>query len=159
MPINIIKQTGTTNTTYLPNRSIDYLFIHYAANTSSRRGAAQGIVSWCANPSAGGSADFAVDDETFYQYNGDIKNRYCWAVGGSKYSNLSTNLAASHYGKATNKNSISIEMASNRSMAVVSGLGVTCKSAAAGTTEYRVTNNYNNRIICCRYTCSNIHGR
>ena len=114
MPINIIKQTGTTNTTYLPNRSIDYLFIHYAANTSSRRGAAQGIVSWCANPSAGGSADFAVDDETFYQYNGDIKNRYCWAVGGSKYSNLSTNLAASHYGKATNKNSISIEMASNK---------------------------------------------
>lgn len=114
MSINIIKQTGTANTTYLPNRPIDYLFIHYAANTSSRRGAAQGIVSWCANPSAGGSADFAVDDETFYQYNGDIKNRYCWAVGGSKYSNLSTSLAASHYGKAMNKNSISIEMASNK---------------------------------------------
>lgn len=41
-----------------------------------------------------------------------------------------------------------IEMASNRSMAVVSGLGVTCKSAAAGSTEYRVTNNYANRITC-----------
>lgn len=36
----------------------------------------------------------------------------------------------------------------SRAFALVSGLGVTCKSAAAGSTEYRVTNNYNNRIIC-----------
>jgi hypothetical protein len=36
----------------------------------------------------------------------------------------------------------------SRAFALVSGLGVTCKSAAAGSTEYRVTNNYTNRIIC-----------
>lgn len=36
----------------------------------------------------------------------------------------------------------------SRAFALVSGLGVTCKSAAAGSTEYRVTNNYANRIIC-----------
>lgn len=36
----------------------------------------------------------------------------------------------------------------SRAFALVSGLGVTCKSAAAGSTEYRVKNNYNNRIIC-----------
>ena len=36
----------------------------------------------------------------------------------------------------------------SRAFALVSGLGVTCKSAPAGSTEYRVTNNYNNRIIC-----------
>lgn len=36
----------------------------------------------------------------------------------------------------------------SRAFALVSGLGVTCKSAAAGSTEYRVTNNYNNRIVC-----------
>lgn len=41
-----------------------------------------------------------------------------------------------------------INMTGNRSLAVVSGLAVTCKSASAGATEYRVTNNYNNRIIC-----------
>lgn len=41
-----------------------------------------------------------------------------------------------------------VNMTGNRSLAVVSGLGITCKSAAAGTTEYRVTNNYNNRILC-----------
>lgn len=36
----------------------------------------------------------------------------------------------------------------SRAFALVSGLGITCKSAAAGSTEYRVTNNYTNRIIC-----------
>lgn len=35
----------------------------------------------------------------------------------------------------------------NRAFAVVSGYGLACKSAAAGSTEYRITNNYNNRII------------
>lgn len=36
----------------------------------------------------------------------------------------------------------------NRAFALVSGLGITCKSAAAGATEYRVANNYANRIVC-----------
>lgn len=36
----------------------------------------------------------------------------------------------------------------NRAFAVVSGYGLTCKSASAGATEYRVANNYNNRILC-----------
>lgn len=35
----------------------------------------------------------------------------------------------------------------NRAFAVVSGYGLTCKSAAAGSTQYRITNNYANRII------------
>lgn len=39
-----------------------------------------------------------------------------------------------------------INMEANRAMAVVSGLGLACKSAAAGTTEYRVNNTYANRI-------------
>ena len=36
---------------------------------------------------------------------------------------------------------------SNRSFALVSGYTMACKSAAAGTTQYRITNNYANRII------------
>ena len=36
----------------------------------------------------------------------------------------------------------------SRAFALVSGLGVTCKSAAAGSTQYRVTNNYANRLNC-----------
>ena len=43
---------------------------------------------------------------------------------------------------------LGMNMTGNRNFAVVSGLGVTCKSAAAGATEYRVTNNFNNRILC-----------
>ena len=43
---------------------------------------------------------------------------------------------------------LGVNFSANRSMAVVSGLGVTCKSASAGATEYRITNNYTNRILC-----------
>lgn len=43
---------------------------------------------------------------------------------------------------------LGMNMTGNRSLAIVSGYGITCKSAAAGATEYRVTNNYNNRILC-----------
>lgn len=39
-----------------------------------------------------------------------------------------------------------VNMEANRAIAVVSGLGLACKSAAAGTTEYRVNNTYANRI-------------
>lgn len=41
-----------------------------------------------------------------------------------------------------------MNMSANRSLAIVSGYGITCKSAPAGSTEYRVSNNYTNRIKC-----------
>ena len=41
-----------------------------------------------------------------------------------------------------------MDMTANRAFALVTGLGVTCKSGAKGTTEYHFTNNYNNRINC-----------
>lgn len=41
-----------------------------------------------------------------------------------------------------------MDMTSNRAFALVTGLGTTCKSAAAGTTEYHVSNTYANRIAC-----------
>lgn len=41
-----------------------------------------------------------------------------------------------------------MELSTTRAFAVVSGLGTTCKSAAAGTTEYHVSNTYANRISC-----------
>ena len=44
---------------------------------------------------------------------------------------------------------LGIEMNSNRSFAVVSGVGITLSGAhAAGVTEYKVANNYANRILC-----------
>lgn len=42
---------------------------------------------------------------------------------------------------------LGMDMDAGRSIAMVSGYGITCKSATAGTTEYRITNNYANRIL------------
>ena len=39
-----------------------------------------------------------------------------------------------------------MNMSANRALAVVSGLSMACRSAAAGTTTYRIANNYANRI-------------
>ena len=41
-----------------------------------------------------------------------------------------------------------VALDTSRALAVVSGLGVTCKSAAPGTTEYHVSNTYANRLLC-----------
>ena len=41
-----------------------------------------------------------------------------------------------------------MDLNTSRAFALVSGYGVTCKSAAAGATQYRVTNNYANRLKC-----------
>lgn len=36
-----------------------------------------------------------------------------------------------------------------RTFAIMAGMGITCKSAAAGSTQYRVSNTYANRFLCC----------
>lgn len=98
------------NTTLCKNRSIRYIVIHYAANTRSTRGSALNVASWFKDPeNTGGSADFIVDDELTVQYNPDVRNRYCWAVGGRKYQN---SLGGSIHGICGNKNSVSIEICS-----------------------------------------------
>ena len=90
------------------NRPITYIAIHYTAGGSSKKGSALNTKK--AFESRKASADFCVDDETMVQFNPDIKNNYCWSVGDKKYPNSK---GASLYGKATNKNTISIEMCSN----------------------------------------------
>lgn len=88
-----------------PNRPIKYLAIHYTASTSSYGGCVKAVRNVFQNGEA--SADFAVDDVNMAQYNPDIHNYYCWAVGGSKKS------GATLHGIATNKNTISIEICSS----------------------------------------------
>lgn len=90
------------------NRPITYIAIHYTAGGSSKKGSALNVKKVFESRKA--SADFCVDDETMVQFNPDIKNNYCWSVGDKKYSNSK---GASLYGKATNRNTISIEMCSN----------------------------------------------
>lgn len=90
------------------NRPITYIAVHYTAGGSSKKGSALNVKKVFETRNA--SADFCVDDETMVQFNPDIKNNYCWSVGDKKYPNSK---GASLYGKATNKNTVSIEMCSN----------------------------------------------
>ena len=88
-----------------PNRPIKYLAIHYTAGSSSAAGCTRALRNVFQNGAA--SADFAVDDKEMAQYNPDVRNYYCWAVGGSKKP------GATLHGIATNKNTISIEICSS----------------------------------------------
>lgn len=106
MGVTIIKQTSINNTTWYANRPINYIVVHYTAGVFSYKGVARNCASMFSDPSFQASADFIVDDAECVQFNSDIKNRYCWSVGGS---NLGTK-GGSCYGKCTNANSISIEM-------------------------------------------------
>lgn len=106
--MNIIKRTGTANTTSAPGRKIEYLVIHYTAGVSCASGSARGCASWFGNTAAQGSADYIVDEAELVQYNGDPYNRYCWAVGGGVYNTKGGRL----YGAARNTNCISLEVCS-----------------------------------------------
>ena len=112
--MKILQIGGTTNTNYSRNRNIKYIVIHYTASTNSKQGQARNVGYMFKNGTVNGSADFIVDDIEFVQYNTDIKNRYCWAVEGAKYSYMTTTYGGTHYNKCTNQNSISIEMCSSK---------------------------------------------
>lgn len=86
-------------------RKPQYLAIHYTAGSHSKPGKARGSMSTFTKRKA--SADFVVDDAEIVQYNPDIDNYYCWAVGDDnrRYSS-----GGQLNGKATNKNTISIEI-------------------------------------------------
>lgn len=100
---NIIYKPLKVHVTSCTNRDIKYLAIHYTAGSSSKGGSAAANYNVFTNRDA--SADFSVDDEQIVQFNPDLKNYYCWAVGDKGTGPLK--------GKATNKNTISIEICSN----------------------------------------------
>lgn len=98
--INIIKMPLGVHISKAPNREIKYLAIHFTAGSSSKAGSAKSVKHVFESRKA--SADFAVDDQDIVQFNPDLKNYYCWAVGDGN----------GKYG-VTNKNSISIEICSS----------------------------------------------
>lgn len=106
--IVIVDGHINTHITHSANRPIKYIAIHYTAGSTSKKGTALSTRNVFLKRSA--SADFVVDDETIVQINPDLINYYCWAVGDKKnvYSG-----GGSLYGKATNKNTVSIEICSN----------------------------------------------
>lgn len=105
---SVIYKPLTAHVTKSAGRKPLYLAIHYTAGASSAAGRAQGVYNTFMSRSA--SADFAVDDRDMVQFNPDISNYYCWAVGDKKNPYSS---GGSLNGKATNKNTISIEICSN----------------------------------------------
>lgn len=113
--MDIIKKTSTVHTAAYARRPILYLVIHYTAGTNSKAGTARSVAAMFGNSaSRPASADYIVDDSEIVQYNPDPLNRYCYAVGGSKYGILYTKEAAKLYGTARNFNSISIEICSRK---------------------------------------------
>lgn len=101
--IKIINKFLSNHITSLPNREIKYIAIHYTAGGSSCAGSAQAIYNVFSQRAA--SADFAVDDKDIIQFNPDLKNYYCWAIGDKGTGVLKS--------LATNRNTISIEICSN----------------------------------------------
>lgn len=92
-----------------PNRSIKYLAIHYTAGASSAPGKAKSMADgW--ERERKGSADFGVDDRDMVQFNPDLRNYHCWAVGDAKKA---AGGGAQLFGKAINRNTVSIEICSN----------------------------------------------
>ena len=92
----------SVHVTKLPGRTIKYLAIHYTAGSSSKAGRARAVKHVFESRQA--SADFAVDDTEMVQFNPDLRNYYCWAVGDKK--------AAGAIADANNRNTISIEICS-----------------------------------------------
>lgn len=105
---SIVYSPLKVHITKFANRPINYIGIHYTAGGNSKGGSALNVKKVFEQRNA--SADFCVDDETIVQFNPDLKNYYCWSVGDKKYPNSK---GGSLYGKATNRNTISIEMCSN----------------------------------------------
>ncbi len=105
---NVVYDPLNVHITKADNREIKYIAIHYTAGISSRNGSARAVKSVFITHAA--SADFAVDDAEAVQFNPDLKNYYCWAVGDpkNKYSKGGT-----LYSVAKNRNTVSIEICSN----------------------------------------------
>ena len=104
----VIYNPLSVHITPYKGRDIKYLAIHFTAGSSSQGGRAMNVKRTFETSQA--SADFCVDDRDIVQFNPDIKNYYCWAVGDAKKQ---TTGGAKFNGLATNSNTISIEICSS----------------------------------------------
>lgn len=109
--MDIINKFSTVHTTAKLNRKIEFIVVHYTAGATSKLGSAINTAEYYRTTDREVSSDFTVDDAAAVQYNPDIRNRYCWHCGGSKYNTK----GGSFYGKCTNANSIGIEICSTNS--------------------------------------------
>ena len=109
--MKLINKFSTVHTTAKAGRKIEYIVVHYTAGVTSRDGSAASLADYYRTTPTEVSSDFTVDDTSAVQYNGDIRNRYTWHCGGSKYNTK----GGSYYGKCTNANAIGVEICSTNS--------------------------------------------
>lgn len=89
--------------------SIKYLVYHYTGNKGDT---AENNGKYFKNNVVKASANFFVDDTTVVE---SVPVGYiAWAVGGSRYSNCSSTGGGKYYGKATNTNTLNIEMCGDK---------------------------------------------
>lgn len=87
------------------SEKIKYIVIHYTGNDGDK---AANNAKYFQSPNRNASAHYFVDSENIYQSVSDLYT--AWSVGGAKYSDCGKTGGGSLYGKATNANSISIEL-------------------------------------------------
>lgn len=116
-PDDIIYDPLSVHITKSPNRTIKYIVIHFTAGSTSKPGKARAVKKVFEQRSA--SADFCVDDRDIVQFNPDISNYYCWAVGDALKSSVS---GGKYHKLASNKNTINIEVCSACSPATSQGV-------------------------------------
>ena len=106
-----IKKIPCNRANYGTKRSVSdikYLVYHYTGNKSDR---AESNGNYFKNNRVMASAHFFVDDTTVIE---TVSAEYiAWAVGGRKYPNCQDTGGGKWYGKATNQNTIHIEMCGN----------------------------------------------
>lgn len=104
----IFKTNLANRSNYGSKRSVNdikYIVIHYTANdgdTDENNG------KYYANNYVGASAHLFVDDDSVTQSVPD--NYVAWSVGGKKWNDCATTGGGKLYGKATNNNTLSIEI-------------------------------------------------
>lgn len=111
--VGIQAFNGSRNMTSVNGRKIEYIVVHYTANTSSKPGTALSNANYFNKETTNASADYIVDDANIIQYNSNPLNQYCWSVGGKKL-----NANGVYHNICTNANSISVELCSNKVSAV-----------------------------------------
>lgn len=107
---------------------IKYIILHYTTNdgdTDENNG------KYFANNIVKVSAHYFVDDDSITQ---SVPDDYvAWSVGGSKYANCATTGGGKYYGKATNANTLNIEICDDVKNGVVYPSNATIENVIAFT--------------------------
>lgn len=85
--------------------AIKYIVLHYTSNDGDTD---ENNAKYFKNNIVEASAHYFVDDDSVTQSVPD--NYVAWSVGGKKYSDCATTGGGKYYGKATNKNTLNIEI-------------------------------------------------